>query len=77
VNKCGILINERIIILAATGERGVMKKKIVSLALVLGFVTLIGACDQTGGGGGTTDTSPSPAESPLDGGGVSPSPSPS
>lgn len=50
-----------------------MKKKIVSLALVLGLFTLLGACDQTGGGdAGTTDTSPSPAESPA----TSPSPSP-
>lgn len=49
-----------------------MSKKIVSLALLLGFVTMLGACDQTGGGG--TEGSPSPAETaPME----SPSPSPS
>lgn len=40
-----------------------MNKKIISLALVLGLFTLLGACDT--GGGGTGDaggTSPSPAE---------------
>lgn len=66
------MINE-LLIITKIGERGVMKKKIVSLALVLGLFTLLGACDQTGGGdAGTTDTSPSPAESPA----TSPSPSP-
>lgn len=69
LNKCGIVINE-LLIITAIGERGVMKKKIVSLALVLGLFTLLGACDQTGGDAGTTDTSPSPAESPA----TSPSP---
>lgn len=44
-----------------------MNKKIISLALVLGLFTLLGACD-SGGGGGAGDsgagggTSPSPAE---------------
>ena len=49
-----------------------MKIKVVSMSLVLGLVTLLGACDSggTGGGGGT---SPSPAESPAE----VPSPSPS
>ena len=49
-----------------------MNKKIISLALVLGLFTLLGACD-TGGGGAGGDaggTSPSPAESPA----ASPSP---
>lgn len=65
VNKCGIVINEQIIALAAIGERGVMKTKVVSLALILGMVALLGACSSggTGGTGGET-TSPSPAESP-------------
>lgn len=41
-----------------------MNKKIISLALVLGLFTLLGACDNGGGagGGGTGGTSPSPAE---------------
>lgn len=38
-----------------------MNKKIISLALVLGLFTLLGACD-TGGGAGDGTTSPSPAE---------------
>jgi len=67
-----------LLIITAIGERGVMNKKIVSLALVLGLVTLLGACDQSGGGGAGggaggegAGTSPSPAEtSPAD----SPSP---
>ncbi|MBW4640221.1 MAG: hypothetical protein KME05_18735 [Gloeocapsa sp. UFS-A4-WI-NPMV-4B04] len=49
-----------------------MNKKIISLALVLGLFTLLGACD-TGGGGAGGDaggTSPSPAETPA----TSPSP---
>ena len=55
-------------ILTAIGERGVMKKKVVGLALALSLLGgLLGACDQGGGGGGTGTeggTSPSPAESP-------------
>lgn len=48
-----------------------MNKRIVSLALLLGFVTFLGACDAGGGGGaGEGGTSPSPAESPA----ASPSP---
>ncbi len=42
-----------------------MNKKIISLALVLGLFTLLGACDTggTGGAGGDAGgTSPSPAE---------------
>ena len=40
-----------------------MNKKIFGLALVLSLFSLLGACDQTGGGDGTTpDASPSPAE---------------
>ena len=63
------------IILDAIGERGVMKTKIVSLALVLGLITLLGACAQEGGGGGTGgETSPSPAESPGEAPMESPSP---
>ena len=53
-------------------KRGVMKIKVVSMALVLGLVTLLGACD-SGGAGGGGGTSPSPAESPAE----VPSPSPS
>lgn len=41
-----------------------MNKKIISLALVLGLFTLLGACDTGGGGtgGDAGGTSPSPAE---------------
>lgn len=47
--------------------RSFMNKKIVSLALVLGLFTLLGACNAGGGGTGGTggtggETSPSPAE---------------
>ena len=55
------------------GERGVMKNKVVGLALVLGLAALLGACDTAGTGGGGGETSPSPAESPAE----APSPSPS
>lgn len=51
-----------------------MKTKIVSLALVLGLVTLLGACAQEGGGGTGGETSPSPAESPAEAPVESPSP---
>lgn len=43
-----------------------MKTKVVSLALVLGLFTLLGACAQEGGGGTGGETSPSPAESPIE-----------
>jgi hypothetical protein len=66
VNKCGILINKRRIY-TAIGERGVMKTKIIGIALVFGLLAGgLGACSQTGGEG----ASPSPAESPT----TSPSP---
>lgn len=40
-----------------------MNKKIISLALVLGLFTLLGACDTGGGAGdGAGGISPSPAE---------------
>lgn len=39
-----------------------MNKKIVSLALVLGLVTLLGACEGGGGEGAGGGESPSPAE---------------
>ena len=39
-----------------------MNKKIISLALVLGLFTLLGACDTGGTGGAGDGTSPSPAE---------------
>jgi hypothetical protein len=63
------VINE-LLIITKIGERGVMKK-IISLALILGLFTFLGACDQNGGGdAGTNGASPSPAESPTN----SPSP---
>ncbi|WP_009632786.1 hypothetical protein [Synechocystis sp. PCC 7509] len=53
---------------AAIGERGVMKTKVIGIALVFGLLAGgLGACNQTGDG-----TSPSPAESPT----TSPAPSP-
>jgi len=59
INKCDIVINEQIII-ARIGERGVMKTKIVSLAMVLGLFAFLGGCDTGTGGGGTGgETSPS------------------
>ncbi|MEP0854918.1 hypothetical protein [Trichocoleus sp. DQ-U1] len=44
-----------------------MNKKIVSLLLVLGLATTLGACQEGSGDGGTT-TSPSPTTSPTTGG---------
>lgn len=55
-----------------------MNKKIISLALVLGLFTLLGACDTGGGGAGggaggdAGGTSPSPAETSPAGGSPSP-----
>jgi sulfur relay (sulfurtransferase) complex TusBCD TusD component (DsrE family) len=47
---------------AAIGERGVMKTKVIGIALVFGLLAGgLGACNQTGGEG----ASPSPAESPT------------
>ena len=46
---------------AAIGERGVMKIKVIGIALVFGLLASVGACSQTGGDG----ASPSPAESPV------------
>ncbi len=79
VNKCGILINDLLIILAAIGVRGVMKKKIFSLALVLSLVGgALAACDSGGGTGGTGGgASTSPSESPSASPSISPSTSPS
>jgi len=53
INKCDIVINEQIIISAIIG--GVMKTKVVSLAVVLGlFGAFLGGCDTGGTGGGGT-----------------------
>lgn len=47
---------------AAIGERGVMKTKVIGIALVFGLLAGgLGACNQTGSDG----ASPSPAESPT------------
>ena len=63
VNKCGILIESGSFIFTAFGERGVMNKKFIGLALVFSLLGgFLGACGDAGGGG--TGTSPSPAESP-------------
>jgi len=46
INKCDIVINEQINIIARIGERGVMKTKIVSLAMVLGLFAFLGGVTQ-------------------------------
>jgi hypothetical protein len=58
------LIKSGWFIFIAFGERGVMNKKFIGLALVFSLLGgFLVACGDAGGGGGT-GTSPSPAESP-------------
>ncbi|GAA6619845.1 hypothetical protein NUACC26_056590 [Scytonema sp. NUACC26] len=79
--QIGYLIQQAKFVLAAIGERGVMKVKILSLTLMLSLAAVLGACEGGGGGGGTTggDTSSPAATStsapePTDTGAASPAP---
>jgi hypothetical protein len=67
--QIGYRIQQAKIVLAAIGERGVMKIKILGFALILGLAAVLGACE--GGGetpGGGAGTATTPAE-PADGAG--------
>ncbi len=65
-NKYGIVFNRRKIVLAAIGERGVMKTKILGLALMLSLATILGACGDGGDGGGGSPSTPAATGEPTD-----------
>lgn len=54
--QIGYLIQQAKIVLAAIGERGVMKTKILGIALMVSLAAVLGACE--GGGGGTGESTP-------------------
>jgi hypothetical protein len=79
-----LLFNRPKIVIAAFGDRGVMKIKIFGFALLLGLAAALGACE--GGGGDTTapttpggepaDTGATPATTPATTPGATVSPAP-
>ncbi len=61
--QIGYRIQQAKFVLAAIGERGVMKVKILSITLMLSLAAVLGACEGggSGGGGGTGSETSSPA----------------
>jgi hypothetical protein len=76
--QIGYRIQQAKFVLAAIGERGVMKVKILGLTLILGLAAVLGACEGGGGGGTTGGDTTSPAATtapePADTGAASPAP---
>ncbi len=75
--QIGYRIQQAKFVLAAIGERGVMKVKILGITLMLSLAAALGACENsttpTGGESSPASTS-APATEPTDTGAASPAP---
>lgn len=76
--QIGYRIQQAKFVLAAIGERGVMKVKILGLTLILGLAAVLGACESGSTPSGSDTSSPAAtstaAPEPTDTGAASPAP---